>query len=113
MGKISALPEHAATPAAGDLFPFLDVSSGTTETVRYDNLAIGGGSTDAADINIVDTATLFEATEVEAALAELADGSILDNRYVQSSTALSVVVLTQAQYDALTPVSTTLYVVIG
>jgi hypothetical protein len=39
MPKISALPANGASPDAADLIPFLDVSSGTTESVRYDQLA--------------------------------------------------------------------------
>jgi len=61
--------EHV--PASGDGFVFWDVDAGEFAWVDYDNMP--GGSSNASDIPILDTAGNFDAEDVEGALAEGAD----------------------------------------
>jgi hypothetical protein len=113
-GAIRVEEEGTSTVAAATALNF--VGAGVTVTDGGSNeatITISGGSSTAADVTIADAGANFVATDVEEALAELADGTILDSRYVQTASSLSIVVLTQAQYDALTPDGETLYLVVG
>jgi len=148
VGYFATAAQGAAADTALQSVDIADINAtGTPDgtTVLYGDgtwaVPAGTGSTDAADINIADAGTLYNATEVEAALAEvkaiadsatqpgdLGTAAVADTgdfaTAAQGTTAdaaveaLSTITklygpITQAAYAGLTPDADTLYVIVG
>jgi hypothetical protein len=119
--SIDALPS-LATPGAGTLVPVQDggVTKKLLVSVLSDTLAAAltahlNDTVDAHDATAISTTvsgTGVTSTTVQGQLGEIA--TLLANRVINGGGAASIVVLTQAAYDALTPkVATTLYFING
>jgi len=119
--SIDALPALAG-PAAGTLVPVQDggstykmLVSVLTDTLNAALTAHLNDSVDAHDATAVSTTTSgvgVTSSTVQGQLVELT--TLLSNKVTNGGGAASIVVLSQAAYDALTPkVSTTLYFING
>lgn len=99
-----------ATPAAGTrkLYAKADGWYDEDDTGAVTG-PLGAGAGDVATVaGVAPTATDIPAAALAAALEPT-----LDDTFVESADTRSIVQLTQAAYDALTPVATTLYVIEG
>lgn len=76
------------------------------------NAAASGTSAGAAQ-QAAQTATERAGVAVDAAASALAAAEAIENTVSTDGSVLSIVKLTQAQYDALTPDATTLYIIEG
>jgi len=103
-GEISLITEKAS-PVSADLIIIEDsADSNNKKRVQVGNLPGGGGSSDAADINIADAGGLITGTNVETALQE--NRTAINLNTAKESNSSDAVLLARANHTGTQPAST-------